>query len=572
MGLEQWLKKAAGDMGGGADDGEEPDTDAADDADEGEEPDADDAEPKENPFQKSLPLDLEKSEGEGSRGGKIIGHTGSGKPIYAGGAGHASPSKVAPPQMAAPSTKAAQAASAKAHASGSSADHQSAAQAHWKAADDPKVSAGQRKWHTERLAEHLASAKAGAGGGGPKKARAWDAPEEPMGKTSTGKPIFDGPDHPGNSRFSPAEHMEAAALRQSAADSTPKTLTYERERKKHEQAAEAHRNTAYRAKAADVKKSDVPAGAAAQQTPPAAMPVQNYGNTQTAPPVGMQKAQNMLNPMEQWLVKAGIPGAEDVAGGDKPADDLPEGTPAMVQGKDVNGSLSQAGAPGGDLEPGEGTGKRLERTGPGKQTTLEDTTGPVETGKETPLNAGSESGAGLGGMENGDTGSMKKGENLDNYRAPPTFSVEHARAHAIRIQKAQSSPEVLIRPVKAKPAPKAPEQAPMVKSLNGVLMTNASDLEVMRLLKSDPHYAGGQASPMDMTTPAMSTKMCKSCDADVPSYLTSCPTCGVKETAMDVQTPQSAGGGLSKSVEQIEMLAPRRGPREIYLPNGTRTK
>lgn len=493
---------------------------------------------------------LTKGGGEGSRGGKIIGHTSGGKPIYASGemdraAAHSGPAKVA--------------------FTGGSYDTATPE-------EKSKHHAAQADYHTDRAKQEEAA-------GNRSGAENHKAIAE-QHRASVVK------DHALTGNKGLEARRKAERLEADIHGKLGRELGSAGAAKLHGQAADAHREAALHfGMAGKQARESGDAKAAAEYSKMSGEHGDKVGHhTKRALEYGMgkqyaadptfKKSEDNMNGLSGWLVKAGIPGAEDIGGGKPPADDLPSGESDIDQGKDVNGGLSQAGAEGGNLEPGKGSGERVERTGPGKEAGVSETAGSPDTGGTEKLSKDDgpmgklpegepgmveESGAGLSGNDQMDVGSMKKGD-LDNYHAPPDWDAKAAKAHAMAIRKAQSPTHLRLVGGKAPVAKPEPQQQPMVKSLNGVPVSDASDLAVERMLKSGDYYGGGGPSSMNNVGAIGMSKMCKSCDGPMPVYLTACPTCGVGETVRSVQTPASAGG-MAKSLSPFVS-------QDLRLPNG----
>lgn len=288
----------------------------------------------------------------------------------------------------------------------------------------------------------------------------------------------------------------------------------------------------------------------------------------------------------------GIPGASDDSEGHDPYE-LAQGEPDM-EPSDANGE-DLASAASDDY----GAGK-VGPNGPGKMSDVGDTAGMSDSesgqtsslSKDDPKYGEIDSGepgvveedAELEGNDQMDVGSIKdrsalnKAGALDGYTRfpsmldPAALDSERKRAAAVwNIHKSRESTYGMgvATPTRSRPAP---VDAPMVKAQGQVIYSDASDLAVERLLKSDPYYAGGAAPEMPGTG-MQKTSMCKMCKAEMPAFLTACPGCGVSQTAMSSSTPVGAGGDMVKSQRAMPVaskLAPTRVRGDVYAPGGLR--
>ncbi len=161
-------------------------------------------------------------QGEGSRGGKIIGHTGSGKPIY-GNANHPSHSSFTAKDHDEARAKHAELAKLNPRESMKHGEEADKHRELWKTAGQEKVaskkgSPPQIKGLGESLGGKSALAASGkqnlkvkkdvvgkkdAGGEGSRGGKI-------IGHTGSGKPIYGNANHPSHKEFTPGDHAEAA--------------------------------------------------------------------------------------------------------------------------------------------------------------------------------------------------------------------------------------------------------------------------------------------------------------------------------------------------------------------------
>lgn len=180
----------------------------------------------ENDFVKSEEIDLEKA-GEGSRGGKIIGHTTSGKPIY-GKCIHPS------------------------HSNFTAKDHEEAAALHADLGEGgdnpPEEGSPEHEFHVKQYFRHSSQAdrlrekeknnfvKSESGKPTLEKAGEGSRGGKVIGHTSSGKPIYDTANHPSHANFTKQDHWDARAAHFLRRDSN--TTVPSAEEKIHSQKAQ----------------------------------------------------------------------------------------------------------------------------------------------------------------------------------------------------------------------------------------------------------------------------------------------------------------------------------------------
>lgn len=496
-GLHAWLSKAEG----------------VDDED-GEMPDPEDApEPEEED-------DLEKGGGEGSRGGKIIGHTSGGKPIY-DSAKH--------PE----------------HKGFSASDHRDAALAHSAAFKAAKGDEAAQAAHKAGFEAHKAAMQ---------KENAAD--ESAVGKTKSGKRII----APSSKMVS--EHWQASSGpygKPGAAGTTAKLIHNHVEKHKgfsaddHKEAAAALRTKADEIAADKTKGKHQSARddkAKLYRRVAAVHESRAAGDTTT------EKSMTRTG-LHDWLQKA-IPGAADTSGGIDPAEDLPEGEPAedLQPGKRVNGPMGALA----------GLGAETRSTDAGLAT-VGSTTGNPSAGDLETL---SEDDPKLGEMASGEPGVVAKTPETGNVGQgtlskstgfiPDAADIRETQAARRALAARGATPPDLVGVGVGRSAPRATTpQAPQARVVQKGLVTysDASDLAVEQVLqKSDDGFFQNVGN----LSPLQKSEVC-ACGADKPVWLTTCPSCG----AGSLQ--KSVGSGVA--IRQTGPLR-LRVERDLVLPNGTK--
>lgn len=469
--------------------------------------------------------------GEGSRGGHIVGHTSSGQPIYAAAGG-------------AHESKAAEHASHKAAESGSAKDHLAAQRAHQVAARarHEAGNAALGAYHERQSQQHARL----AGDRGFKEAMTIKRSDEGgRGLANWLCKAIPGTEGAG-------ARMPMSGGGPNAGPGIPGTEGAEAELK----GGKASRQ------AAAGEGSGIPGTEGSPQ-----------------PPVGGSQALGASRPGKGQ--EAGIPGAEDVPGGQPPGHDLPSGDPDMVPGPGVNGA-DLADAAFDSAPPADGA--VLSRTGPGKLEGTPETSGASEAdaGKVTRLNPDEHDGSSIEGEpgiteeDAGPDGQAMRtvganrgqvGSDLSkSTRVLDASEVQYANRVAAERAGRAAPRDVVHQP--ALPAPrlkKAEPPAPTIQLMNGTVYSTASDDAVDRLMNGGDGFYHGDAPALGVGGRLLQKgAACGRCGGTVPSFLTVCPQCG-------------GGGGLTKAMpthapmqQKGRLRAPAR--QDFYLPNGLAPK
>ena len=547
-GLHGWLSKAFG----------EPDDDSDEDADESDE-DSDDEIGDED---MSDDENMEKAEGEGTRGGHIIGHTGSGKPIYASG------SKTS---------------------SYTPADHKDASVAHHDAvtALDKKVDM------------HTISGRASPDGVA--RARHYDL----MGKHTSAMA------RPSAPKKSSAKQSKAAANNAIAARShTSRDAAYAASGDaatdaQHRKAASLHREAARAA--LDRGNMDVhsemarhhdtvtnPAASAKERTKAFSgiwgrtgehQDFQAAAKEHAAKESGMTKSKGtpMAKSLHQWLQKSGaIPGADDDCCDGPDAKELQEGEPSEAQilnnkangiGQALDGLTGkQPKEANGQAFPGSdnptGGDQQLSEDDPTAAGKMDEDMGLVEHSPEVSgasnMQVGKLDQAAMGGSDKGPGGQGGGADDMQSDRINKSTGVLPTRQEATygnrmaAIARNQGQRDVIAGVGKAPPKSKP---QPMQKSQG--FDPEASDKAIDQMMKSSDGFYQQGSPTLHAHQTLLKSNPCRACGDTMPVWTSRCPSCGVDE--------------LNKSEAHTNVVVQRPGMRpsvtpDLYLPGGVKRK